>query len=56
MSSRQIDLKEVPGIDVIQARLLSIDPRSVRKIDLHRSARGYRAGPQCSAVIMLLSS
>lgn len=26
MSSRQIDLKEVPGIEVIQARLSSIDP------------------------------
>jgi hypothetical protein len=26
MSIRQIDLKEVPGIDVIQARLASIDP------------------------------
>jgi hypothetical protein len=26
MSARQIDLKEVPGINVIQARLASIDP------------------------------
>ena len=26
MNRRQIDLKEVPGIEVIQARLASIDP------------------------------
>jgi hypothetical protein len=26
MGSKQIDLKEVPGIEVIQARLASIDP------------------------------
>ncbi|MGA7926221.1 MAG: hypothetical protein WCA20_09505 [Candidatus Sulfotelmatobacter sp.] len=26
MSSRQIDLKEVPGIDIVQERLASIDP------------------------------
>src|SRR6516164_7582085 len=26
VSARQIDLKQVPGIDVIQARLASIDP------------------------------
>ena len=35
MSTRQIDLKEVPGIDVIQARLASIDP------GLSVSAAGY---------------
>lgn len=35
MSSRQIDLKEVPGIEVIQARLYSIDP------GLSVSAAGY---------------
>lgn len=35
MGSKQIDLKEVPGIDVIQARLASIDP------GLSVSAGGY---------------
>jgi hypothetical protein len=35
MGSKQIDLKEVPGIEVIQARLASIDP------GLSVSAAGY---------------
>jgi hypothetical protein len=35
MSTRQIDLKEVPGIEVIQARLASMDP------GLSVSAAGY---------------
>ena len=35
MGSKQIDLKEVPGIEVIQARLASIDP------GLSVSAPGY---------------
>ncbi len=35
MGSRQIDLKEVPGIEVIMARLASIDP------GLSISAAGY---------------
>jgi hypothetical protein len=35
MSTEQIDLKEVPGIDVIQARMASIEP------GLSVSAAGY---------------
>jgi len=57
LGSQVTDKKEYDyGMITSTSACNSAAPRSVRKIDLHRSARGYRAGPQCSAVIMLLSS